>query len=226
MLSGACMIMSAQAALLIDYDAQLSSSVLTNASGKVTNWQNQGTGGSDYDAIPGPGTVLYPSSSLSASGKNGVDFGTVRNGLVAASSAEQDAFLDFAGGASGNSGFSVLVAFKADTVDASSRNTVFLNHGNAGNANGFGLRFNSAGSMELFLNGTVYTNGGANAVVAAGDTMVYGMTYTAATGAFEFWDSKNDSSITGTTTINGNFSTSQDRNFIGTKKTNSSTKKW
>ena len=55
--------------------------------------------------------------------------------------------------------------------------------------------------------GTVYPRSGPK--VTAGDTVVVAFNYNAATGAYEYWDSKNSSSAVGTIAANGNFSSVQ-----------------
>jgi alpha-galactosidase len=133
---------------------------------------------------------------------------TDRSGIDLLSVIKQANWLDFTpvtGGARNNSGFSVLVAFKADSVLADSGdNTVLVNHGNSSFTDTFGLRFDASGTMETFIGGTVHkkTSG---LKVSAGDTIVYGFTYDAPTGEFQFWDSKNNDSLVATSTPAGDF---------------------
>jgi hypothetical protein len=208
------------AVLIQHLDADVPSSVI-NLSGQVLTWFDQS--GNANDASPttgaGAGTPLFPSASLSGSGKAGVDLGinswpvagiTNRSGMDLFSVAQQPNWLDFTGSALTNGGFSALVAFKADSVitNDSARNTVLVNHGNAAIANSFGLRFNAAGTMEAFLGGQTYLKAN-NAPVKAGDTIVYGFNYDELTGVIEFWDSKNNSSLIATNIAYGNFASTQ-----------------
>ncbi len=199
-------------------DASVPASVTTSA-GRVVTWLDQTT--RDNDGTPLTGTDVglpkFPSTSLSGSGKAGVDVGssswpgtgtTARSGVDLLSVTQQAAWLDFTpvtGGARNNSGFSVLVAFKADSVLLDSvDNTVLVNHGNSSLADTFGLRFDATGTMETFIGGTLHkkTSG---LKVSAGDTVVYAFSYDAATGEFQFWDSKNNGSLTATSTPTGDF---------------------
>ena len=123
--------LSAQAALIQHLIATNGSpSVLVNGSGTVTNWLDiSGNGNDTANAGAIVSTPKWPSTSLAASGESGVDMLTTRTGLRAWSVAAQDAWLDFTGSAAGNSGFAVLVAFKADGITGS-WNPIFANHGN------------------------------------------------------------------------------------------------
>ena len=199
---------SAQAALIQHLIATNGSpSVLTNASGTVTNWLDiSGNGNDTANAGAIVRTPKWPSTSLSASGESGVDMGTTRNGLRAWSVPAQDAWLDFTGSAAGNSGFAVLVAFKADGITGS-WNPIFANHGNPATLNSFNLSTQSDGQLVFAALGTVYPRSGPK--VTAGDTVVVAFNYNAATGAYEYWDSKNSSSAVGTIAANGNFSSVQ-----------------
>ncbi len=137
--------------------------------------------------------------------------------------AKQPGFLDFTGAAQTNGGFSVLVVFKADSVvsaaiNANSRNPVLVNHGNSATTNTFGLRFDATGTMETFLGGTVYQKTG-GLKVSAGDTIVYAFSYDALTGAIQFWDSKNNSSLLATSRPFGNFASPQSMK-LGTSDNN------
>ncbi|MCU0786823.1 MAG: PEP-CTERM sorting domain-containing protein [Verrucomicrobia bacterium] len=201
--------MAAQAALVVDLDSQIGSSVLLANGNEVTSWVNQGTGGSAYNALGLIGKVLYPSASTSPTALSGLDMGSTRNALrLAPAGASQNALLNFS--SNGKDGFTVFVAFKADSILLDPvRNTVLVNHGNAATANSFGLRYDQTGTMNMFMGGVLYNKGGSDLKVEVGDTIVYGVRYTAATGAFEFWDSKNDSILAGTSVANGNFSSTQ-----------------
>ena len=199
--------------LLMHLDAATSSNVVYSVGNQVATWVDQSVNSNDVNVTVG--TVLHPSASRSVSGLPGMDLGTNRNGFTVFSPSEQDAWLDFTGAAAGQSGFAVLVAFKADAVEeGNARNPVLVNHGSSANANGFGLRYTATGTMEAFLNGILHSKAGQQPV-AAGDTIIYTLNYNAATGEFEFWDSKNNATLSGTTTANGDFSTDQPL-YLGT----------
>ncbi len=206
---------STNAVLIQHLDADISSSVIS-LSGQLLTWFDQTT--YQNDSSPNVGIPLYPSTSLSGSGKAGVDLGTNswvagatnRTGVLLFSTVNQNKWLNFTGAALTNGGFSALVAFKADSVlqATNARNAMLVNHGNPAIAESFGLRFDGNGYMEAFLGGATYlkTN---RAPVTAGNTVVYAFNYDEKTGVIEFWDSKNKSSLTATNTAYGNFASAQ-----------------
>lgn len=182
-----------QAALIQHLDASLPGSVVRDADGLVSEWIDQS--GSGNNAVIAREPVIYPSTSVSASGLSGLDFGTARYNLRLFESDDTDSWLNFDAGAGGTAtgGFAVLIAFKADSV---------LNMWNdlIGNSttltSGFLMRYNHVGVMSASLEGNIQKNAQLN--VEAGDTIIFAFNYDAATGACEFWDSKNNSSMTGT----------------------------
>ena len=183
--------------LYVHLDATRSSSV-ENSNGVVSTWKDltanginanavaNGTPGEDIDS----GDVIYPGTSLSASGLAGLDFGPARNLLKLFDPAAQDAWLDFSsvGPARPYSGFAVLIALKADAIlgvaPELARDVVLANTDNI--AGKFLIRYQS-GRPEMYLNGVAAFQGG-NRIVA-GDTVILAANYDAATGALEFWDS-------------------------------------
>jgi hypothetical protein len=198
----------AQSGLIQHLDAMVDASVIRDGSGVVSHWIDQSP--AQNNTLGVVGTMLYPSTSLSASSQPGVDMGNARNAFKLHTAAEQDSWLNFTptGGAKNRTGFAVLVAFKADSVlGGNIRDVVFANNGNAATSPSFGLKY-EAGTMSFFANGTLYSKSGLQTVVA-GDTIVYGFNYDAATGAYEFWDSKNASSKTGTLAARANFASVQ-----------------
>ena len=203
----------AQAALILDLDATVPGSVVTNASGVVTDWLDQSGNGNNAGDLPRIGNPVFPSASLSASGLAGVDMLPTRAGYRLFDASEQDSWLDFSGAASGNSGFAVLVAVKVDGLTGAARDTVFVNHGNAATAASFGLKY-EAGKPTVLMGGTVYAKSGT--LVAAGDTLIMAFNYNAATGAFELWDNKNGTSLTNTVAA-ANFSSTQPL-YLGTSE--------
>jgi hypothetical protein len=173
-----------------------SNDVLT-VSGDVQTWFDQT--GFFNDALDGPGSpVTFPSSTLSGSGLAGVQTtGTNQSTLQLFTGAASDAFLDYTpdGAAFTNSGHAALVAFTADSVTAA-RNPVLGNATSLGG--GFGLRFvNDSGEMQAIVGGTSTTKGAATQFrILAGDTIVFGCTFSAPSGQYLFWDSKNNSTDT------------------------------
>ena len=183
--------------LYVHLDATNVGSVSTTT-GVVNIWQDltangidavelaNGTPSEDNDT----GDVLYPGTSLSASGRTGLNFGPDRNLLKLFDPAAQDAWLDFSsvGPAKPYSGFAVFIALKADTILGVSpdlaRDVVFANADNIGGK--FVIRYQS-GRPEMYLNGVAALQG-TNRIVA-GDTVILAANYNNATGALEFWDS-------------------------------------
>ncbi len=162
----------------------------------VSQWADQTS--YNNDAASDIGNVYYPSTSLSASGLAGLDFGSSRNTLELFDVSGQDSWLNQTSG----SGFCVLIAFKADGLIGSWSDLI----GNSSAvSSGFGLRYSDVGAMQAYLGGLTINKSGA--VVAAGDTIVYAFNYSASGNSYEFWDSKSDSSMTGTV-ANGDFSLS------------------
>jgi hypothetical protein len=179
--------------LIQHLDATISGSVLGNP---VTQWTDQ-TGKNNH-ALPKVGSVFYPSTSKSASGLSGLDFGAGQNSLQLFDATGQDSWLNQTSG----NGFCVLIAFKCDSLVGGWDDLI----GNSSaTGSGFGMRWSGSGAMQAYLGGVTINKGGQS--VAAGDTIVYGFNYNAATNSYELWDSKNESSMTGTVTA-GDFSLS------------------
>jgi len=179
------------AALIQHLDATDAGSVIGNP---VSTWSDQ----TSYNnhATSDVGNVYYPSTSLSASGLAGLDLGSTRNTLELFDVSGQDGWLNQTSG----SGFCVLIAFKCDALHTDWNDLI----GNSSAvSSGFGLRYSSAGVMQAYIGGvTINKTSGA---VAAGDTIVYAFNYSASGNSYDFWDSKSDSSKTGTV-AKGDFS--------------------
>jgi hypothetical protein len=73
--------LTAQAAMVVDLDSPIGSSVLLANGNEVTSWVNQGTGGATYAALGLIGTALYPSPSTSPTALSGLDMGSTHNAL-------------------------------------------------------------------------------------------------------------------------------------------------
>ncbi len=194
-------------------DATVGESVTLTNGNEMLVWGDQS--GNGNNAVDGPGSpILWPSASLSGTGLSGMDVRTNRANITAFDSIETDAFLDFSGEAATNSGFSVLVAFKADYVTQdNTRNVVIGTQENmGGGVNGFGLRYDR-GNMYAFANSsgiltTINKTALGGVKVIDGDTMVFAFTYKTASGLMSFWDSKNGTVATATAAPFGNFTTS------------------
>ncbi|MCK5564585.1 MAG: sulfatase-like hydrolase/transferase, partial [Planctomycetes bacterium] len=193
-----------QADLIQHLDASVSSSVTTDVSGEVTQWSDQSGADNNGVDMANIGTPIYPSTSLAASNLEGVDMGTDRNGFQLFSSADSENWLDFTGGASGNSGFCVMIAFKADEILGGVVRDILMGNATPAQGIGFGLKY-EGGAVIFYAHGTQYTQSGVT--VAAGDTVVYGLNYNASTGAFDFWDSKSGTTMNVTATANADYAT-------------------
>lgn len=189
--------------LYVHLDATNAASVSTTT-GVVNTWQDltanginavevaNGTPSEDNDT----GDVLFPSTSLSATGRAGLNFGTGRNLLTMFDPTAQDAWLDFssAGPAKPYSGFAVFIALKADSILGApsgdiARDVVLAN---ADTITGkFAIRYES-GKPAMYLNGVAAFQG-TNRILA-GDTVILAANYNSATGALEFWDSASGTS--------------------------------
>ncbi len=180
-------------------DATVATSVTKNTGGVVSQWANQA--GTLFNAVPAVGSVLYPSTSLSASGKQGLNFGTTRNSLTLFSATDSDRWLNQTPtNPDGAKGFCVLLAFKCDGV-VNTLNDLIGN--STGIGAGFGMRYDSFGAYNVYMGGG---NLAVTGRVAGNDTIVMALNYNAATGGWTFWDSKTGNSQTGVR-VAGDFST-------------------
>lgn len=203
-LAGAAITAQAQYSHL---DATVTNSI--SSEGNTFTWADQTANGND--AIKGPFLPPeYPSEYLSASGLFGVDMGVERLGLQYFDSAAQDAWLDFKTGAAAKSGFSIFVAYRVNSLNGNEQ-PVIANHGNVANA--AVVLKHKGGIIQAVLNdsGTTRTDivKSDQLGVEPGDTIVLALNYDAATGAVEFWDSKNASSSVTNVPAAGDFSSSQ-----------------
>lgn len=159
----------------------------------VTLWLDQSPNG--HDATPDLGAVVYPSTNLFSSGREGMDFGADRNTLELLDVSELSELLDFDGDASSNSGFSVLISARVDEL----RNdwNDLIGTVSAATNNGFGIRYNHAGVIQGYLGGERFVRSDdKEARVAAGTSVVFAFNYDANTGTATLWDSLNDSEVT------------------------------
>jgi len=166
---------------------------------KVGTWRDQTTNAND--AISANGNVLYASTTPLAGGYPGLDFGTAYNTLQLFANPGTEALLNFkaGGAAAGNTGFCVLFSMRCDGLVNSSgeANNDILGVTSAIGEGGFGIRYDNLGTLSSYIGGTGYARGTTNRMVI-GDTVVVGFNYDKATGALNFWDSKNNSSLTNT----------------------------
>jgi arylsulfatase A-like enzyme len=180
---------SLSATLIQWLDATATGSVITNSSGVVTSWLDQS--GAGNNALPAIGSVYFPSTSRSASGLAGLDFGVNRNSLTLFSAAASGSWLNCT---SNTNGFCVLLAFKCDGL-ISDWTDLLGNSSTTGT--GFFMRY-----WNTTNNGTYKINLGVNlpgvsGAAAAGNTIIYAFNYNASSGVWTFWDSKGGSERTG-----------------------------
>ncbi len=206
----------AHAILFQHLDATVEGSVIANESGVVSNWVDQSGQGNDAAAVGVVGSPIYPSPNLSPTGLAGVDLLNSRNGFAMFDPIAQDNFLDFGTTAAGNSGFSLLVALRAESIKGSPiRDIVFGNHGNpGGNPNSFVLRY-EGGRPQFFAGGVLTSHSGP--VVSPGQTVVLGVNWNQSTSEYEFYSSLNQDIDVGNLGLSAGFDLSSGQNlFLGT----------
>lgn len=155
--------------------------------GSVTQWTDRSAFGNH--AIADSGALAFPGATEVATGvpMMGADSGSESLRLFDA--AGQDDWLDFAGDASGNSGFTVFLAFKPSSFVA---NWNDLLGNDSAFSRGFVLRTSGAGQPVVSLGGTDLR---ASTTIQAGDTVFYAVRYDAAAGEYLFWNSKNKQTL-------------------------------
>jgi|GEM_PF-1188737 len=173
-------------------DASITSSVQGND--PVTQWTDLSS--NSHHATPAEGAVAFPSLQRFTTDRAGVNFGSDRNTLELLNASEVAQFLDFDGVAAGNSGFSVLLSLRIDALRPNEWSDL-IGTTSVGTANGFGIRYNQNGLIQVYLGGVaVLRNGPADLTVAAGSSIVLALTYDASTGTVTLWDSLNYSEKT------------------------------
>ena len=177
-----CVASPAGADLIQHLDASVSESIVVDANNVLLEWLD--LSGNDNHAVANVGFVFYPSTPL-AGGLVGLDFGLEHNDLQLLDVNETSALLDFPGAAAGNSGFTVFVACRVDEI-GEDQDVIGTKH----TLDNFAIRIKEDGEMQARLDTQIDTDGELLAV--AGDTIVFGFSYEAATGNYWFWESKND----------------------------------
>ncbi len=179
---------NSNAQLIQHLDAEVSGSVVLDANNVVTVWVDQS--GSGNNAVALYDSVFY---SLGAGDERSwLDFRDTACALQLFSAEESDVWLDQS---SGTGGFCVFIAFQLNGI-VDNWSDMFGNSTTVGQ--GFGLRFSSGGSIQAYLGGNTLNKGGYDLEI--GDKVVYAFNYNASANTYEFWDSKNGSSITGAIT--------------------------
>ncbi|MEN8663218.1 MAG: hypothetical protein ABF330_12090 [Lentimonas sp.] len=199
--------------LYAHYDATDAGSVSFATANEVSIWADQTVNAFDAATAGGGDPILYPSASVSSYGINGLDVpASADSTLIAFTSAQQDAWLDFSSGgeAEAYSGFAIFAVVKPDAVGVTS-DVVFANNGNPGGvAESLSLRY-QAGVPTIYIGGNDYTR---STVVAAGETVVLALNYDSGTGELTFWDSESGSSGVATVTA-ADFSSVQNMYIAG-----------
>ena len=186
-----CWVTPAGAELIQHLDASVPESVVMLGD-QVQRWND--LSGNENHAVGNRGSVLYPSTPL-AGGGVGLDFGFERNDLQLFDVAKTNDLLDFTGGAAGNSGYAVFVACR---IDALVPEQYVI--GNKNTLNNFSIRILDSGDMSAKLVSNITSQGELGA--KAGDTIIFGVGYEAATGVSWFYESKNDVITTQTQSAN------------------------
>jgi len=162
----------------------------TSGTGALVSWLDRSGFGNNASADAG--SMVFPGTADPATGVRMLDARSGSEALSLFDAAGQDAWLDFTGGASGKSGFTVLLAFKpsgfvADWNDLLGNDSDF--------PTGFALRTSDTGQPVVSLGGTDLRS---SARIQAGDTVFYALRYDAAAGEYLFWNSKNDETLSRT----------------------------
>ncbi len=186
-LIGALLILcfSLNAQLIQHLDAEVTGSVVLDANNIVTEWQDQS--GVGNNAMVRHDSIFY--SSGSGEELSWLDFRDTACSMQLFSPAESDVWLDQS---AGTGGFCVIIAFQLNGI-VDNWNDMFGN--STAVAQGFGLRYSNGGSIQAYLGGKTINKGGED--LAVGDRVVYAFNYNAENDTYEFWDSKNGSSISG-----------------------------
>lgn len=175
------------AQLIQHLDAGNAESVLKDSSDLIIGWND--LSGAGNNATASQGKVYYHNSNPE-DGRAWINFGNEQNSLQLFGADSSDNWLDQS---SGNGGFCVLLAFKITRIIGNWNDLI----GNSSAVSaGFGLRYSDKGTIQAYLGGKTINKNGIN--LSAGDRVVYALNYNATTGSYEFWDSRNNSSVTGT----------------------------
>lgn len=171
--------------LIQHLDASITESIIVDDTSNVTTWIDQSGAGNNAVALSGE--VYYKSNE---DDKAWLDFGNTQNTLQLFSAVESDDWLDQS---TGNGGFCVMLSFKINGI-INNWNDLIGN--STAVSQGFGLRYGNSGSIQGYLGGKTINVGGSK--LAVGDQVIFAFNYNAASGTYEFWDSKNSNSVTGT----------------------------
>ncbi|MEM0970866.1 MAG: hypothetical protein AAGJ31_16045, partial [Verrucomicrobiota bacterium] len=149
---------------------------------EIAQWIDQSSRGNHATPM-GSDLLIFDETDLLGSGLPGVDFGPFRNRLELFSSLASDSWLDQS--VASAQGFTVFVAFQANSVIGSWNDLL----GNTSGSAGFHLRFSSGGQMRAALGGKQLVIDGQR--IIAGDTIVLAFRYDPLTKEMLLWDSKN-----------------------------------
>jgi len=174
---------SGQNQLIQHLDAMVAGSIVSNDNNQVTEWKDQST--FNNHATSSAGTIYkVQDGSLSW-----LDFGADRNVMQLFTGAESDSWLDQS---TGKDGFCVILTFKTNSLN-NDWNDVIGN--SSATSAGFGLRYSNSGSVKAYLGGNDISTGGNN--IKEGDIVIFAFNYKAASGQYQFWESKNKNTVSG-----------------------------
>jgi hypothetical protein len=163
-----------QAGLIQHLDANMQAGVIVNEEGEVVKWVDQGSFANDAVALEG---LVY---KVEEEGLNWLDFGSGRNMLELFSNTESDSWLDQS---EGTGGFCVILSLKISSV-LDNWNDIIGNSSVV--SEGFGMRYSSSGSIQVYLGGKSIGGTG----VVAGDVIIMALNYSVTESKLELWDSK------------------------------------
>lgn len=171
--------------------------VATLPTSPLSVWSDQS--GQNNNAAALVGQVTFPSSSLSKSGLEGVDFGAGRNSLKLFDAEESKAILDLS---VNGDGFCIMIAMKCDSLVQSGFNDVLGN--STESLTGLQMGYTPDGIIQVRLGTELIISSGK--ALSNGDTVVMAFQYDANSETYELWDSKNYTSRSGPLS-RANFST-------------------
>ncbi|MEM6910979.1 MAG: sulfatase-like hydrolase/transferase [Verrucomicrobiota bacterium] len=177
-------------------DASVAASVLGQP---VTSWLDQS--GNNNSASPGVGSVTYPGPTQTASGLPGLAFGPNRSSLQLLDTSASQTWLDHS---TATGGFSLLLAFKVDSLLPGQFNDVFGN--STDGSTGLQIGYTPVGQLQIRLANQILASSASN--LQGTETIVLGLNYDAAQATYQIWESLSSQTVSGSAPA-ADFSTAQ-----------------
>lgn len=166
-----------QIGLIQHLDTNVDEGVVNNEAGAVITWVDQTSYANNAIALEG---MVY---SIQYDELNWLDFGSTRNMLELFSSTESDNWLNQS---EGTDGFCVILSLKVSNL-LDNWNDIIGN--SSAVSEGFGMRYSSSGSIQVYLGGKAMSGAG----VSAGDIIILALNYDASENTLALWDSNSKS---------------------------------